>query len=395
MITLLVVIYIIFISLGLPDSLFGVAWPVLHIEFGIPENFASFYSIIIGCCTGGVSIFSGFFIRKFGTSKVTIVSILLTIIGMLGISFSPNIIVMMLFAVILGWGAGAIDSGLNNFVSLHYKAIHMNFLHAFWGIGVTLSPIIMSFFLGGDNPEWRNGYRAIVIIQTVIFFIALMSLKRWTEVEKNDSVQEPQQVEEVKKDKNIFQILSIKGVIFGILSLGFYCSMEFLLGTWGASFLVNVYDFGADTAAKWVSLYYGGIMLGRIVSGLVSLKIKSKNLVRFGILFSLVGMILLMLPIGELAITGLLLIGFGFGPVFPNVLHLIPERFGKKYSPDITGFHMGGAYLIGFSAQLTYGFVATATTFKITPYVIIVILGLLFIANELANKKSKLNKIDE
>ena len=165
MLFVLVVIYIVFISLGLPDSLFGVAWPVVHTEFGISESFASVYSIIIGVCTGGVSFVSGKLIRKFGTSKVTLVSILVTALGLLAISLAPNIAVMVVASVILGYGAGAIDTGLNNFVSLHYKAQHMNWLHCFWGVGVTVSPLIMSVFLGESGTQWRQGYRVIALMQ--------------------------------------------------------------------------------------------------------------------------------------------------------------------------------------------------------------------------------------
>ena len=156
MTALLIVIYIAFVSLGFPDSLFGVSWPVVHVEFGTPESFASLYSIITGVCTGGVAFIAGPLLRKFGTGKVTFFSTLLTALGLIGISFSPNIVVMMICTVIMGYGAGAIDTGLNNFVSLHYKAKHMNWLHCCWGLGVTISPIVMSAFLGG-NGTWRNG----------------------------------------------------------------------------------------------------------------------------------------------------------------------------------------------------------------------------------------------
>ncbi len=394
MISLLVVIYIIFISLGLPDSLFGVAWPVLHLELNVPESFASIYSIIIGCCTGGVSFVAGKLIRKFGTSYVTVISIFLTIVGIVGISFSNNIYLMMIFAIILGWGAGAIDSGLNNFVSLHYKTIHMNFLHAFWGIGVTISPIIMSYFLNGEGM-WRIGYRVVAVIQSIILIIAIFSLKNFRRIEKETALNIIEESSSNEKEKNFYEIFKIKGVIFGVLSLGFYCGMEFLLGTWGASFLVNTYSMNPSEASMWVSLYYGGIMAGRIVSGLASSKIKDKYLVISGICIAFIGIILLLLPLDKISIFGLLLIGFGFGPVFPNVIHMVPERFGKKYSPDITGYHMGGAYFIGFLTQLTYGYVATSTTFKITPYVLITYCICLFIVNMLATKRSKLNLCKE
>lgn len=369
MTSLLIVIYIVFISLGLPDSLFGVSWPVVHTEFGTPESFASLYSIITGVCTGGVSFVAGRLIRKFGTGKVTFFSTLLTALGLIGISLSPNIVVMMLCSVIMGYGAGAIDTGLNNFVSLHYEARHMNWLHCFWGVGVTISPVIMSAFLGDDGGSWRNGYRVVALMQFGIALIVLFTLKKWNiKTEKSDSaVAEKKNIPE----KGLFELLKIKGVITSILSLGLYCGGEFLIGTWGATYAVNVFALSPDEAAKWVSLYYGGIMLGRVISGFVSVKLSDNTLIKAGMAIAAAGMILLALPVGETALLGLLLIGIGYGPVFPSVLHSVPARFGSDYSADITGYHMGGAYGIGFAVQLAYGYIASATTFFITPFVLL------------------------
>lgn len=368
MVGLLIVIYIVFISLGLPDSLFGVSWPVVHLDFGVPESFASVYSIIIGVCTGGVSFVAGKLIRRFGTGRVTLYSTLLTVIAMIGISFAPNLVVMMLFAVVMGYGAGAIDTGLNNYVSLHYEARHMNWLHCFWGLGVTISPMIMSLFLVGENGSWRNGYRVVAMLQFAIAMIVLATLNKWkSESETSENVEENRQVPE----KTFGQLVRMRGVGTSILSLGFYCSGEFILGTWGATYAVNVFGLSPDVAAKWVSLYYGGIMLGRIVSGFVSMKVNDNWLIKGGMMIAAAGMVVLALPIGSFSLAGLLLIGFGFGPVFPSVLHSVPARFGTDYSADITGYHMGGAYAIGFGVQLIFGFLASATTFTITPFVLL------------------------
>ncbi len=377
MVLILAVIYIVFISLGLPDSLFGVSWPVVHLEFGISESFASFYSIITGACTGGVSFIAGRLIRKFGTAKVTLVSILVTALGLVGIGLSPNIWVMMIFSVVMGYGAGAIDTGLNNFVSLHYKAQHMNFLHCFWGIGVTVSPMIMARFLTGETGSWRGGYYVVAALQLLIALIVLCTLPKW----KGAETAADEEAEE-KGDKTFLEILKIKGVLTGILSLGLYCSMEFLLGTWGATYIVNTLALSPDTAAMWVSLYYGGIMLGRLISGFVSMKLTDNQLIRCGLAVAFAGIIILALPLGSVSLVGLLLIGVGFGPVFPSVLHAVPGRFGKKYSADITGYHMGGAYGIGFGIQLIYGLVAPATTFKITPFVLVALCLGCLLANE-------------
>ncbi len=382
MISLLVIIYVVFISLGLPDSVFGVSWPVIHIDFGIAESFASLYAIITGFCSGGAGFLAGVVIRKFGTPRVTFASILLTAAGLIGISFSPNIWVMIAFTVILGYGAGAIDTGLNNYVSLHYKARHMSWLHCFWGVGVTISPIIMSFFLKGENSSWRTGYRVIATIQIVIALAVLCFLKKWRE---NDSaIFEANQHEESAEKPKIFKI---KGVWPSILSLGFYCSMEFTIGTWGASYLVNVYSHGADAAARWIAFYFGGIMLGRLVSGFLSIKASDQQLIKGGAIAAFFGIIVLALPLGNVSFFGLMLIGFGFGPVFPSVIHSVPIRFGKEYSADITGFHMGGAYAVGFASQLAFGYLATATTFRIFPYALMVLIILMSAANLTANKR--------
>ncbi len=392
MILILAVIYIVFISLGLPDSLFGVAWPVVHNEFGVNESFASVYSIIISVCTGGVSFVSGRLIRKFGTSRVTLVSILLTALGLIGISLSPNIAVMMLFSVIMGYGAGAIDTGLNNFVSLHYKAQHMNWLHCFWGVGVTVSPLIMSAFLGDDGSQWRKGYVVVAVLQLLIGLIVLISLKKWRGFEKNV---EKEMEEESKFDAGILGIIKIKGVLTSIASLGLYCSMEFLLGTWGATYAVNVFALSPDEAAKWVSLYYGGIMLGRMLAGFISMKLSDRNLIRGGIIIAFTGIAVMALPLGKISMVGLIFIGIGFGPVFPSVLHSVPERFGATYSADITGYHMGGAYAIGFTVQMIYGYVASYTSFKITPFVLAALCLGLWTLNEITLKKVRNSNVVE
>lgn len=380
---LLIIIYVVFISLGLPDSLFGVSWPVVHLEFGIPESFASIYSIIIACCTGGVSFVAGKVIRKFGTGKVTFFSTLLTAIGLIGISFAPNIIVMMLFSIILGYGAGAIDTGLNSYVSLHYKAKHMNWLHCFWGVGVTVSPMIMSAFLGGGEGAWRNGYRVVALMQLSIAMVVLFTLKKW------NTIPEPAAKQENKTEMSMLDLFRMKGIITSILSLGLYCTAEHLLGTWGATYIVNVFCLPPEVAAKWVSLYYGGIMLGRIIAGFLSEKATDNMLIKWGAVVSLFGMVILALPLGTASLTGFLLVGIGFGPIFPSVIHSVPARFGATYSADLTGYHMGGAYVIGYIMQLVFGYVASATTFAITPFVLLALCAGVLTANGITENKLK------
>ena len=380
---LLIIIYVVFISLGLPDSLFGVSWPVVHLEFGIPESFASIYSIIIACCTGGVSFVAGKVIRKFGTGKVTFFSTLLTAIGLIGISFAPNVIVMMFFSIILGYGAGAIDTGLNSYVSLHYKAKHMNWLHCFWGVGVTVSPMIMSAFLGGGEGAWRNGYRVVALMQLSIAMVVLFTLKKWNTIPETTAKQEN------KTEMSMLDLFRMKGIVTSILSLGLYCTAEHLLGTWGATYIVNVFCLPPEVAAKWVSLYYGGIMLGRIIAGFLSEKATDNMLIKWGAVVSLFGMAILALPLGTASLMGFLLVGIGFGPIFPSVIHSVPVRFGATYSADLTGYHMGGAYVIGYIMQLVFGYVASATTFAITPFVLLALCTGVLIANGITVNKLK------
>lgn len=383
---LLAVIYITFISLGLPDSLFGAAWPVVHTDFGISEGFGSVYTVIVAVTTGGISFFAGSLIRKFGTGTVTAVSVVLTAVSMLGISFAPNVWVMMAFAIVGGYGAGAIDTGLNNFVSVHYKAIHMNWLHCFWGVGVMASPLIMSYFLRENN--WRAGYRTVSYVQFGISLIVLLSLVLWKKYDTSRKNGQPE-VGEKKPAIKIIDILKTKGLIYGILSLGTYCAMEQLLITWGASYLVNNSFFSPSKAAGYISAFYGGIMLGRFAAGLLSLKVSDKNLIRGGIVCAVIGIILLFTKNGVALLVALLLIGFGFGPVFPSVIHAVPARFGVEKSADVTGFHMGGAYAIGFGGQMIFGLVATRTTFAITPWCLIGLCALCFLFSEITNVKTK------
>lgn len=386
MTALLIVIYIVFVSLGLPDSLFGAAWPVTHKDFGIAENFASYYGIITGVCTGGVSFIAGKMLRKFGTAKVTLVSTFLTAAALVGMSFSPNIIVFMIFTIVLGYGAGAIDTGLNNFISLHYEARHMNWLHCCWGLGVTISPLIMSAFLSEELSSWRMGYRVVALLQLSITFIIFFSLKKWDKVEK--SIKAKEDPTEAGSGK-LLDLLKIKGVVTSILSMGLYCGMEFSLGTWGASYAVNTFLIAPDEAAKWVSLYFGGIMLGRVIAGFASMKFSDKTLIRAGIVTALLGIIVFALPLGKISLVGFLLIGTGFGPIFPSILHSVPERFGTTYSADLTGYHMGGAYGTGFAIQLIFGYAATLISFKITPFVLLALCTGVYVANEVTLKTLK------
>lgn len=400
---LLAVIYLAFISLGLPDSLFGVSWPLMHLELNLDEGFAAVYMLIVGVCTASVSFLAGPIIRKLGTEWVTSVSVTLTAVGMLGIGLSPNIWIMMIFAIMLGIGAGAIDTALNDFVSKHYKARHMSWLHGFWGIGVTLSPLIMSIFL--EMGGWRGGYMTMSYIQFGLAAIMFVSLPLWKkvraihdkqdkaikdkELEKNEKTVEEIESETIPGEKKKFNIFKEKGVLFAGIALALYCGMEYIVGLWGASYLVNTRFLSPAVAARYVSLYYGGIMAGRFLTGALTLKLSNKILIRGGTVICLLGVVLLAIPLDVLALPGMLLIGIGFGPIFPTSIDSTKLRFNPKYSADIIGFQMGFAYIGAFIAQLSLGYVATRTTWTIFPYVLVAMAALLFISVEIVNFKTR------
>ena len=386
---LLVIIYIGFISLGLPDSVFGVSWPVMHIDFHLDQSFASIMTVIIACGTVWTSMVAGKVIRKFGTGKVAGISILMTAISLVGISFAPSIWFVILFMIILGIGAGAVDAGLNDYVSRHYKPQHMSWLHCFWGVGVTVSPLIMAISLKDDN--WRIGYRRVSVLLFIIAVIMLSALPLWKKMSKNDFKDTAE--DHKKTDEKKVRPITIKGVGIAMVILAFYCSVEMILGTWGASFLINTKGINAATAAKWISFYFGGIVAGRFINGFLSMRFSDKVLILGGISIGLFGAILLMLPISNMLLLGsLVLIGAGYGPIFPCSIHATSARFGEKYSPDIVGYQMGGAYMGALIIQPAFGFVASKTTFLLMPYVLLVLTLLQLLLTLMLEKKLKKDK---
>lgn len=341
---LLVIIYIVFISLGLPDSLLGAAWPVMHKDLGVDVSLASAISMMNLVLTSFVSFFSGKYIRKYGTLKVTLVSIVCTILGMAGIAISPNIFTMMFFSGVIGLGGGAIDAALNSYVAKYYSTRHMNWLHAFWGVGVSTSPLILSIFLKEGN--WRLGYIAISLVQSLIFAFVFWKRGQWSIIKEDFSP--------VKEDKklSLAQILKMPGIQLSIFTAGLYSSIEFTVGTWCASYLVFSLRFHPDVAARFVSVYFAGIMIGRILAGFVSERIKNDTLIKLGAAIALFGMLLMMFGSYHVTIAALFLLGLGYGPIYPSQLHRIPDFFGKTYAADIIGFHMAGAYAMGLLAQV-------------------------------------------
>ena len=386
----LVIIYLAFISLGLPDSLLGVSWSLMQVEFKAPLETAGVLFMTIAGGTIISSFISGTVLKKFGTGMVTFVSCFMTAGALLGFHFAPSIVWLFIFAIPLGLGAGAVDTGLNNYVASHYKAHHMSWLHCFWGVGATLGPIIVAQFISRDN-SWRSGYFAIASIQFILVVILLFTLPLWKKIEKV-----PKQVHENKIEESTSTLdeaylenqkpWQIRGVKLALLAFLFYCGAEAAVGLWGSSFLVNVKNLSIDVAAKWVSLFYAGITIGRFITGFITLKMSNKRLIRWGQIIALVGAVLLFLPFPVLfSLAGFIMIGLGLAPIFPCMLHETPLRFGKKHSQTIMGYQMAIAYTGSTFLPPILGYAAAKSTIGIFPFVIAGFIAMMLWGSERLN----------
>lgn len=391
---LLLIIYLAFISLGLPDSLLGAAWPVMQPDFGAPLETAGLLFMMIAGGTIVSSLASGKILGRFGTGKVTAVSGLMTASALLGFYFAPSLIWLIVFTVPLGLGAGAIDTGLNNYVASHYKAHHMSWLHCFWGVGATMSPVIMAAMISGES-SWRNGYLVIAGIQFALVVILFFSLPLWNRLAATHSSSPEKNLEDSREDvsgKGTEQIkpLRIKGVNLALLSFLFYCGVESTLGLWGSSFLVNVKELPADVAARWVSLYYGGITVGRFVTGFITFRVSNHALIRTGQITALAGAILLFLPLPAVfSLAGFILIGLGLAPIFPCMLHETPRRFGKEHSQSIMGYQMAVAYTGSTFLPPLFGVLAAQSTTGILPYCLVIFGAIMLFSTERLNNIMK------
>jgi len=367
-----------FISLGLPDSLLGSAWPVMRTDMALPVSFGGILSFII---TGGTiisSLLSDKVIRRFGTGKVTAVSVGMTAFALLGFSVSPGFPWLCVLAVPLGLGAGSVDTALNNFVALHYKASHMSWLHCFWGVGATVGPIIMSFYLRSESG-WKMGYRIIGIIQVCLVVVLFASLPLWKLVGGSTKS------EDISGDSLKFiDILRINGAKPALLTFFSYCSLESSAGLWGSSYLVLVKGISSETAAKLVSLYYFGITLGRFISGFITMKLSNSSLIRIGEAVIITGLVFLLLPVDWVFIqtVGFLLIGLGCAPVFPSLIHETPVRFGKDLSQAFIGMQMACAYVGSTLMPPIFGFIAQRTSFCLFPFFLLTASLIMIMANK-------------
>ncbi|MCL6460030.1 MAG: MFS transporter [Gorillibacterium sp.] len=389
----LLIIYLAFISLGLPDSLLGAAWPVMQADFGAPIESAGWLFMIIAGGTIVSSLASGSVIKRLGTGKVTFISCIMTAGALLGFSSAPSLIWLFVFAVPLGLGAGSVDAGLNNYVATHYKAHHMSWLHCFWGVGATLGPIIMSQYIAYENG-WKSGYFTVFVIQfglVVLLFFTLPLWKRSAEnshgnlnKEQENTIALP--VEPNEKSKP----LKIKGVKLALFSFFFYCGVESTMGLWGSTFLVKVKDLPATEAAQWVSMYYAGITIGRLITGFITFKVSNRILIRMGQIIALVGAILLLLPLPTLcSLLGFIMIGLGCAPIYPCMLHETPARFGKAHSQTIMGYQMAVAYTGSTILPPLLGWLAAHTTMGVLPFFVVCYIVAMLVGSEKINRRGE------
>lgn len=365
---LLIIIYIAFIGLGIPDSLFGTAWPAIYSEFELPISFGSFVTIIISCGTVLSSVISSKIISRLGTNKVSAYSTLLTALALLGFSFAPNLWVMCFWAIILGIGAGAIDVALNNYVAIHYSATHMSFLHCFYGVGVSVSPYILSLVIAG-NFGWRGGYRIAFAIQLIITLLLFLSLPLWRKAHGGENESE----ENTHKDLSFGSVLKIPGVKMMCSLFIASCAIECTCGGWGSTFLVEYKHLPAEKAAQIIMIYYIGMTLGRFLSGVLAAKLHSWKIIKLGQIVLGLALLLLILPGGVyLCAVGMFLIGLGNGPLFPNFNYLTPENFGSDISQSVIGIQMASAYIGIMLAPTLCGLLGQVFGMVIFPFYLIV-----------------------
>ncbi|MBR2868517.1 MAG: MFS transporter [Clostridia bacterium] len=384
---LLVVIYIAFIGLGVPDSLIGSAWPAIHSEMNIPVETVSILTFIISGCTVLSSMFSAGILNKLGTAVVTAFSTAMTAAALLGFSFAPSFGFMIPLAVILGLGAGAIDSGLNNYVALHFKASHMNFLHCFYGIGVSLSPYLMSQAL--SDAGWRSGYRYAFYVQAAITLLLIISIPMW----KKSSAADESEVEN-SINLTLFQMAKMPEVRQVWIIMLATNAIEYACGVWGSTYLVAEKGFETKHGALALTVYYVGMSIGRFVSGLLSDKISTWKRIGIGTVILAPATAIMLLPLhGAITVVGLFLVGLGNGSIYPNMIHLTPHNFGKEVSQSIMGSQIAFAYIGVMLAPPAVSLISGLFGIKIYPILLAVLYIIMVIALRcFVNRLKKQNK---
>lgn len=371
---LLALIYLAFISLGLPDSLLGAGWPVMHTELGVSVSFMGIISMVISGGTIVSSLLSDKLTNKFGTRTVTVASVLLTVAALFGFSFSGSFSMLIIFAVPYGLGAGAIDAALNNYVALHYKAKHMSWLHCFWGVGAIISPFIMSFAL--KNLNWNSGYRIVGFIQLAIALLLLVTLPVW-KINKTESTADTKRV-------GLTAALKIKGVPFLLIGFFAYCAAEATAMYWASTYFTEVKGISGDRAASFAALFYIGITLGRFASGFITERLGDRRMILLGTGILACGIMILLIPVQSYmtAFAAFLVIGFGCAPIYPCIIHSTPANFGAENSGAIIGIQMASAYVGSTFIPPLFGLFGNAVGFSVMPVYLLAFFALMIIMTE-------------
>ena len=371
---LLALIYLAFISLGLPDSLLGAGWPVMHLDLGVEVSYMGIVSMVISGGTIVSSLLSDRLTRKFGTRWVTVVSVFLTAAALFGFSFSDRFWMLILFSIPYGLGAGAIDAALNNYIALHYSARHMSWLHCFWGVGTIVSPFIMSYAL--TSSTWNDGYRIVGYIQLGIGALLLATLSVW-EINKTPEAQS-------QKSLGLIGAVKIKGVPLILLGFFAYCAAEATSMQWASTYFVEVKQISEAQAAQLASLFYIGITAGRFISGFLSGKLGDRRMIVIGACILTCGIVLLFIPADvEVAIAGFIVIGLGCAPIYPSIIHSTPANFGAENSGAIIGIQMASAYVGSTFIPPLFGLIANRLGFNILPVYLLIFVALMIAMTEL------------
>ena len=375
---LLLIIYLAFISLGLPDSLLGSAWPSMYQDFSVPVSSSGIVFMIISLGTIISSLQSDRLTKRFGTGKITAVSVLMTAAALFGFSISRSFPALCLWAIPYGLGAGSVDASLNNYVALHYASRHMSWLHCMWGVGASLGPYIMGYALTGGYG-WSMGYRIIAVIQILLTAFLFLSLSQW----KNGNSDEGEQRETTAKALSLGEILRIPGAKEVTLTFFCYCALEQTANLWVSSYLVLQKGITPEQAAGFASLFFVGITAGRFFSGFLTIKLGDTQMIRLGQAIILLGILTLLMPFGlGTSRIGLLLIGLGCAPVYPSIIHSTPASFGADKSQAMIGVQMAFAYVGTCLMPPLFGVIANHITAALFPFYLLIILGVMIFAYE-------------
>lgn len=373
---LLAIIYLAFISLGLPDAILGSAWPTMSHDIGAQISWAGGISMVIFAGTIVSALLSDRITKRFGAGKVTFVSVALTALALLGFSFAPNYLVLIFLAIPYGLGAGGVDAALNNYVALHYESRHMSWLHCMWGIGASAGPYVMGFALS-CGFGWSAGYQYIAIVQVILTVILFAILPLWNNRKSHKLLKPIQISKEYSKTLSFSEVLRIPGAKNIFIMFFCYCAIEQTAGLWASSYMVLHGGVSRVVAAGWASLFYVGITAGRFISGFLTMRFNDETMIRLGQLVMILGVIVLLLPLPNhiALVAGFVIIGLGCAPIYPCIIHSTPHYFGADKSQAIVGVQMASAYIGSMLMPAIFGFIGQNVSMSLLPAYLIILLS--------------------